>query len=75
MEFPEGVEGLLPFSEMGDIKDIKVGDEVEVRIIDIVPHSKVTLSAKEETKVEDIVSEGGESGFTLGEILKKKIKL
>jgi small subunit ribosomal protein S1 len=47
LEFPEGVEGLLPFSEMGDIKDIKVGDEVEVRIIDIVPHSKVTLSAKE----------------------------
>jgi len=75
LEFPEGVEGLLPFSEMGDIKDIKVGDEVEVRIIDIVPHSKVTLSAKEETKVEDIVSEGGESGFTLGELLKKKIKL
>jgi small subunit ribosomal protein S1 len=75
LEFPEGVEGLLPVSEMDNAKDIKVGDEVEVRIIDIVPHSKVTLSAKEEIRAEDIVSEGGESGFTLGELLKKKIKL
>ncbi len=75
LEFPEGVEGLLPLSEVDNIKDIKVGDEVEARIIDIIPHSKVTLSTKEETKVEDIVSEGGESGFTLGELLKKKLKL
>jgi len=75
LEFPEGLEGLLPLSEIDNIKDIKVGDEVEVRIIDITPNSKITLSAKEEKKTEEIINEGSESGFTLGELLKKKMKL
>jgi len=46
-----------------------------VRIVDIVPNSKVTLSAKEEKRTEEIISESSESGFTLGELLKKKMKL
>jgi len=75
LEFPEGIEGFLPLSEVDNIKDIKVGDEVEVRIVDIVPNSKVTLSAKEEKRTEEILSESSESGFTLGELLKKKMKL
>ena len=75
LEFPEGLEGLLPVSEMENIKNIKVGDEVEVRIIDIIPNSKITLSAKEENKTEEIITEGSESGFTLGELLRKKMKL
>ncbi len=75
LEFPEGLEGLLPLSEIDDIKNIKVGDEIEVRIIDIIPNSKITLSAKEEKKNEEIINEGSESGFTLGELLKRKMKL
>ncbi|WP_448587782.1 S1 RNA-binding domain-containing protein [Thermocrinis sp.] len=75
LEFPEGIEGLLPLSEIENIKDIKVGNELEVRIIDITPNSRVTLSAKEEKKTEEIINEGSESGFTLGELLKRKMKL
>ena len=80
LELPEGVEGLLPFSEVP--KDVKVeeGREYEVKIIDLNPkEGKVTFSIKalrgEEEKAEEKVEEVSTAGFKLGDILKKKWKM
>ncbi len=81
LELPEGVEGLLPFSEVP--KDVKVeaGQEYEVKIIDLNPQeNKITFSIKalrgeEETTPETQEQEVSAAGFKLGEILKKKWKM
>ena len=80
LEMPEGVEGLLPFSEVP--KDIKVeeGKKYEVKIIDLNPkEGKVTFSIKalrgEEEKVEEKIEEVSAAGFKLGDILRKKWKM
>ncbi len=81
LELPEGVEGLLPFSEVP--KDVKIeeGGEYEVKIIDLNPkEGKITFSIKalrgeEEEKVEEKAEEVSAAGFKLGEILKKKWKM
>jgi len=83
LEFPEGVDGLLPLSEIPKGTQLKEGDEVEVRIVEISPQEgKITLSMKEEKaekveeeKKEELITTNLESGFTLGDILKKKLKL
>ncbi len=83
LELPEGVEGLLPFSEVPRHIRIKKGQEYEVKIIDINPkEGKITFSIKaleeEKPKVEEKteeVSTAPSSGFKLGEILKKKWKM
>ncbi len=85
LELPEGVEGLLPFSEVP--RDIRVeeGGEYEVKIIDLdTKEGKITFSIKalrgeekekEEEPQEVVKEEVSTGGFKLGEILKKKWKM
>lgn len=80
LELPEGVEGLLPFSEVPRDLKLEVGQEHEVKIIDINPkEEKVTFSIKalrgEEEKEEEVSEGVPASGFKLGDILKKKWKM
>ena len=81
LELPEGVEGLLPFSEVPRDVRIEVGAEYEVKIIDLDPkEGKVTFSIKalrgeEDQKEVEPVEEVSTGGFKLGEILKKKWKM
>ena len=81
LEFPEGVDGLLPLSEIPKGVKLEVGQEVEARIIDMsVKDEKITLTMKEEDKRVDSEDQKAEQassdvGFTLGDILKKKMKL
>ncbi len=80
LELPEGVEGLLPFSEVPRDLKLEVGQEHEVKIIDINPkEEKVTFSIKalrgEEEKEEEVSEGAPVSGFKLGDILKKKWKM
>ena len=75
LEFPEGVDGLLPISEVPKNIKLQEGQEVEVKIIELSPE-KITLSMKEEEKKEEIITtESSHKGFTLGDIMKKKLKL
>lgn len=86
LELPEGVEGLLPFSEVPKHIRVRKGQEYEVKIIDLNPkEGKVTFSInaliEEKPKVEEekeeavVVSSPSTGGFKLGEILKKKWKI
>ncbi|NPA33058.1 MAG: S1 RNA-binding domain-containing protein [Aquificae bacterium] len=85
LELPEGVEGLLPFSEVPKHIRLKKDQEYEVKIIDLNPkEGKITFSISalmeekpsEEEKEEVVVSTSSSSGgFKLGEILKKKWKM
>ena len=81
LELPEGVEGLLPFSEVPKDLKLNVGDEHEVKIIDINPkEGKVTFSIKAlrgEEEVQEVQEEEevSSAGFKLGDILKKKWKM
>ncbi len=81
LELPEGVEGLLPFSEVPRDVKIEAGEEHEVKIIDLNPkEGKVTFSVKalrgEEEKPEEKEEEEVSTvGFKLGDILKKKWKM
>ncbi len=76
LEFPEGVEGLLPISEVPKGVRLQEGQEVEVKILDLSP-DKITFSMKEEEeKKEDIITtSSSDKGFTLGDIMGKKLKL
>ncbi|MFN3870579.1 MAG: S1 RNA-binding domain-containing protein [Aquificaceae bacterium] len=75
LEFPEGVEGLLPISEIPKGVKLQEGQEVEVKILDL-SSDKITFSMKEEEKKEDIITIGSsDKGFTLGDIMRKKLKL
>ena len=78
LELPEGVEGLLPFSEVPRDVRVEVGKNYEVKIIDMDPkEEKITFSIKalrgeeEAEKTEEVAT----GGFKLGEILKKKWKM
>jgi len=75
LQFPEGVEGLLPLSEIPKGVKLQEGQEVEARIIEL-SQDKITFSMKEkeEEKKEDIITTS-DMGFTLGDILKKKMKI
>ncbi len=87
LELPEGVEGLLPFSEVPKHIRIRKGQEYEVKIIDLNPkEGKITFSIsalveekpREEEKEEAaavVTSSSSSGGFKLGEILKKKWKM
>ncbi len=86
LELPEGVEGLLPFSEVPKGMKIEKDKEYEVKIIDINPkEGKITFSIKALKGEKEEVQEKPEvtvtststtsSGFKLGEILKKKWKM
>jgi len=75
LQFPEGVDGLLPISEIPKGTKLEEGQEVEVKIIELSPE-KITLSMREEEKKEDIITtSGSDKGFTLGDILRKKMKI
>ncbi len=83
LEFPEGVDGLLPFSEVPKGFKVDKGKEYEVKIIDLNPdEGKITLSLKAledysqdtEEEKEGVAQEEVSTGFKLGEILKKKWK-
>lgn len=83
LELPEGVEGLLPLSEVPRDVKLDVGEEYEVQIIDLNPkEGKITFSIKalrgEEEKTEEPHTQEEEvstAGFKLGDILKKKWKM
>ncbi|WP_461829443.1 S1 RNA-binding domain-containing protein [Aquifex sp.] len=87
LELPEGVEGLLPFSEVPKHIRIRKDQEYEVKIIDLNPkEGKITFSInalieekpKEEEKEETaavVTTSSSSGGFKLGEILKKKWKM
>lgn len=81
LELPEGVEGLLPFSEVPKDVKLKEGEEIQVQIIDLNPkEGKVTFSLKalkgEEEKTEEKAEEEVSTvGFKLGDILRKKWKV
>ena len=83
LELPEGVEGLLPFSEVPKHVRIRKGQEYEVKIIDLNPkEGKITFSINalmeekpEEEEKEEVVVTSSAGGFKLGEILKKKWKM
>ncbi|MCS7308076.1 MAG: S1 RNA-binding domain-containing protein [Aquificaceae bacterium] len=75
LSFSEGIDGLLPISEMPRNVKIQEGQEVEVRIIEL-SQDKITFSMKEEEQKEEIITTGGsDKGFTLGDIFKKKMKI
>ncbi len=73
LQFPEGIDGLLPISEMPKGLKLQEGQEVEARIIEI-SQDKITFSMKEEEKKEDIITTS-DKDFTLGDILKRKMKV
>ncbi|WP_457601078.1 S1 RNA-binding domain-containing protein [Hydrogenivirga sp.] len=83
LELPEGVEGLLPFSEVPRDVKLEVGKDYEVKIIDLNPEEgKITFSIKalrgEEESREEAPAQEEEvstAGFKLGDILKKKWKM
>ncbi len=80
LELPEGVEGLLPFSEVPKDVKLKEGEEIQVQIIDLNPkEGKVTFSLKalkgEEETEEKAEEEVSTVGFKLGDILRKKWKV
>ena len=81
LELPEGVEGLLPLSEVLKGTPLKEGESCEVKIIDMSPEEgKITFSIKalveEETAgQEEAVGEASSAGFKLGEVLRKKWKM
>ncbi|MCS7171762.1 MAG: S1 RNA-binding domain-containing protein, partial [Aquificaceae bacterium] len=58
LQFPEGVDGLLPISEMPKNAKLQEGEEVEVKIIEL-SQEKITLSMKEEERKEEIITAGG----------------
>lgn len=74
LEFPEGVDGLLPISEIPKNIKLQEGQEVEVKILEL-SQDKITLSMKEEEKEEIVATETSHVGFTLGDVLRKKLKL
>ncbi len=80
LELPEGVDGLLPYSEKPRDMKLEKGQEVEVKIIDLNPaEKKLTFSinallGKEEEEESFIVTNDTGAGFKLSEILKKKWK-
>jgi len=80
LELPEGLEGLLPLSEVpGDVR-LEEGKEYEVKIIDLNPkEGKITFSIKalraEEERSGEKTEETIEAGFKLGDILKKRWKM
>ncbi len=75
LQFPEGVDGLLPISEIPKGTKLEEGLEVEAKIIELSPE-KITLSMREEEKKEDIITtSSSDKGFTLGDILRKKMKI
>ncbi|MCX8059846.1 MAG: S1 RNA-binding domain-containing protein, partial [Aquificaceae bacterium] len=75
LQFPEGIDGLLPISEIPKNTKLQEGQEVEVKIIELSAE-KITFSMKEEQKVEEIITtSSSDKGFTLGDILKKKMKI
>ncbi len=82
LELPEGVEGLLPLSEVPKGTPLKENDTCEVKIIDMSPEEgKITFSMKallgeEDTGAqEEVVQESSSGGFKLGDVLKKKWKM
>lgn len=83
LEMPEGVDGLLPYSEKPKDMKLEKGQEVEVKIIDLNPQErKLTFSInalieKEEEKEKEntfLLTDDTGGGFKLSEILKKKWK-
>lgn len=75
LQFPEGIDGLLPISEVPKSAKLQEGMELEVKIIELST-DKITFSMKEEEKKEEIITTGSsDRGFTLGDILKKKMKI
>ncbi len=81
LELPEGIDGLLPYSEKPRDVKLEKGQEIEVKIIDLNPQDKkLTFSINalrgrdEEEESTYFITEDTGAGFKLSEILKKKWK-
>lgn len=87
IELQEGVEGLIPMSEISDTRGVrpeemlKPDQEIEVRVIELRPESRrIVLSVKQAVEGWTPQAAGanrmrhseGSSGFSLGDLLKSK---
>lgn len=86
IELQEGVEGLIPMSEISDTRGVrpeemlKPDQEIEVRVIELRPESRrIVLSVKQAVEGWTPQAAGarmrhseGTSGFSLGDLLKSK---
>ncbi|MEN3033589.1 MAG: S1 RNA-binding domain-containing protein [Aquificaceae bacterium] len=70
LQFEEGLDGLLPISEIPKGTKLQEKQEVEVRIIEL-SQEKITLSMKEAEPQEETSTSSGDKGFTLGDLFKK----
>ncbi len=82
---PEGIDGLLPISEIPKNISLEPGQTVNVRVLEINPkEEKITFSMIQEHKKQAKEEQGQQkdfikvndssSGFRLGDILKNKLK-
>ena len=85
LELPEGIDGLLPISEIPKNTNLEPGQKVTVKVLEVNPkEEKITFSMiqQETKKQQKEQKEQGEfikvndssSGFKLGDILKSKLK-
>jgi len=81
---PEGVDGLLPISEIPKNTNLEPGQKITVKVLEVNPkEEKITFSMIQETKKQQkeqgdqkefIKVNDSSSGFKLGDILKTKLK-
>ncbi len=82
---PEGIDGLLPISEIPKNITLEPGQKVTVKVLEINPkEEKITLSMMQEHKKHQAQEQNHQkdfikvndtsSGFKLGDILKSKLK-
>jgi Ribosomal protein S1 len=81
---PEGVDGLLPISEIPKNTNLETGQKITVKVLEVNPkEEKITFSMIQETKKQQkeqgdqkefIKVNDSSSGFKLGDILKTKLK-
>jgi small subunit ribosomal protein S1 len=85
LELPEGIDGLLPVSEIPKNTNLEPGQKVSVKVLEVNPkEEKITFSMiqqdskklqKEQTEQKDFIKVNDtSSGFKLGDILKSKLK-
>jgi len=85
LELPEGIDGLLPISEIPKNTNLEPGQKIAVRVLEINPkEEKITFSMmqqdskkhqKEHKEQEDFIKvNDSSSGFKLGDILRNKLK-
>ncbi|GAB6078387.1 S1 RNA-binding domain-containing protein [Hydrogenobaculum acidophilum] len=85
LELPEGIDGLLPISEIPKNTNLEPGQKINVKVLEVNPkEEKITFSMiqqeskkqqKEQKDQNDFIKvNDSSSGFKLGDILKNKLK-